>query len=175
MLARRPDASALLFWRGRALMAVGRTEEAAGDFGRAIAAMPEPRPEHVIARRDALLSLGRREEALSALDEGMARVGRVVSLQLPAVDLEVELRRYEAALNRLDELLARGARNPAWVARRGDILERAGRTAEAHAEYERALAIINTGSKSRHVKAFDDLKRRLEAELASVSTGGQGK
>jgi tetratricopeptide (TPR) repeat protein len=175
ILALRPDASVLIFERGRVLLALGRTDEATDELGRAIAAMPAPRPEHVIARRDALLSLGRREEAVTALDEGMSRVGRVASLQLPAIDLEVELGRYESALHRLDELLARSDRNPAWIARRGAILEKAGRTAEARAEYERALAIIDTRSKARRAKAFDDLKRRLETELASASHGETNK
>lgn len=173
VLARRPDAYGLLFERGRALLALGRAEEAARDFGRAIQGMPEPQPEQVLARRDALLSLGRREEAVSALDAGMARIGRVVSLELPAIDLEVELGRYDAALGRLDGLLARGAPNPAWVARRGEILEKAGKKAEARAEYERALAIIARRSPDRRAKAFDDLKRRLETELAAAANGGE--
>jgi len=173
VIARRPEAYALRFERGRVLLALGRTEDAAREFGRAIAGMPEPQPEHVIARRDALLALGRREEAVAALDEGMKRVGRVASLQLPAVDLEVELGRYDAALARLDELLMHGAANPIWVARRGEILARAGKTAAARAEYQRALALLAARPSARRVKAFDDLKRRLEIELASTSNGGE--
>jgi len=168
LLQRRPDAYGLLFERGRALLALGRPEDAAREFGRAIAGMPQPRPEQVIARRDALLALGRRAEAVAALDEGMARVGRVVSLQLPAIDLDVELGRYDSALRRLDELLAQAA-NPAWVARRGDVLARAGRIEEARAEYARALALIDTRPGARQVQSFAELRQRLQTALASSS------
>lgn len=99
VLARHPDAYGLLFERGRALLALGRTNEAAQNFGRAIANMPQPRPEHVIAQRDALLALGRRAAAVAALDAGMARIGRVAALQLPAVDLEVELGRPPCSMS----------------------------------------------------------------------------
>jgi len=169
VLARRPDAAGLRFERGRICLALGQTEQAAREFGDAIAALPAPRPEHVMARRDALLAIGRRADALLALDEGMARVGRVASLQLAAVELEVELGRYDGALRRLDQLLAPRP-NPAWVARRGDILARAGRRDAARAEYTRALALLEGRSGKRPAKGFDELRRRLEFELHSAST-----
>jgi tetratricopeptide (TPR) repeat protein len=168
VLARRPGAYGLLFERGRACLALGRTAYAARDFGRAIAGMPHPRPEHVIARRDALLALGRRLDALAALDDGMARLGRIPSLQLPAIDLEVDLGRWEPALRRLDALLAQTV-NPAWVARRGDILVRAGRVTEARAEYARALALVKVRSAATRVPAMTDLERRLQTTLASTT------
>jgi tetratricopeptide (TPR) repeat protein len=137
--------------------------------------MSRPTPEHVIARRDALLSLGRRSEALTALEAGLARIGPAVSLELAAVDLEVELGRYEAALARLDRLLGRTAVSPAWVVRRGEVLERAGRPAEARAEYARALALIDARETRRSTTAFTDLRRRLETALASTPRGGEPK
>jgi tetratricopeptide (TPR) repeat protein len=173
VLARRPGASALVFERGRAPLALGRIEDAAKELGRAIAMMPAPQPEQVIARRDALLALGRREEAVTALDEGMARIGRVASLELAAIDLEVELGRYDSAVRRLDGLLAHGPANPAWLARRGEILEKAGKTNEARADYARALEIIEARSQARRVKAFDELRQKLETELASLSSQGE--
>jgi Flp pilus assembly protein TadD len=167
VLARRPDAHGILFDRGRACLALGRPDQAARDFGYAIAGMPEPRPEHVIARRDALLALGRPDEALRALDEGALRVGAVASLELAAVDLEVELGRHEAALERLDRLLAQGPTNEAWRVRRAEILERAGRPAEARAEYARALAFLDARPARRRGSPSERLRRRLVAALAA--------
>jgi tetratricopeptide (TPR) repeat protein len=171
VLARRADANGLRFERGRALLALSRTEDAAREFGLAIATMPQPAPEHVFARRDVLLSLGQREAALVALDEGMARIGRVATLQLAAIDIEVDLGRYDRALTRLDELIGREGINPAWIARRGDILQGAGHSAEARAEYARALALIETRQATQNGKAFDTLRRRLQTALASGPEG----
>ncbi len=169
VLARRPDAYGALFERGRAWLVLGEAERAAADFGAAIAGMARPTPEHVIAQRDALLSLGRRSDALAALDAGMARIGPAVSLELAAVDLEVELGHYDAALRRLDRLLGRSVVSPAWVARRGEVLERAGRPSDARAEYARALALIDARGARQTTAAFTDLRRRLEISLASAA------
>ena len=173
LLTRRPDASGILFERGRAYLALGDTDTAIADFERAIDLMPAPRPEQIIVQRDALLSLGRRAEAVAALDQGMRRIGRVAALQLAAIDLEVELGRSDAALRRLDELLARRNPNPAWIARRGEILARAGRQQEARVEYARALSLIDDRSGARRAQAFGALRRQLETALASLPEGGQ--
>ena len=175
VLARRPDAYELVFERGRAWLAIGNAEAAARDFGEAIAKGPNPTPEQVLAQRDALLSLGKKADALRALDAGMTRVGRVVTLVMPAVDIEIELGRYEAALARLDELAKTAPPNPIWMARRGEVLEKAGRPAEARAEYAKALQLIDARSVARRGKPFDDLKRRLETDLASADQRGGTK
>jgi len=175
VLARRPDAAGLLYERGRAWLAIGNPEAAARDFGDAIAKGPRPTPEQVIAHRDVLLGLGKKDAALRALDDGMARVGHVVSLELPAVDLEVELGRYDAALARLDRLAATAPPNPLWIARRGEVLDKAGRGAQARAEYAKALALIDARPAARRGKPFVDLKRRLEMALASAEHRGESR
>jgi len=172
VLARRPEAWDLYWDRGRTWLALGDADAAARDFGQAIARGSRPTPEQVIARRDALLSLGRVADALRALDEGMARVGHVVALQLPAVDLEVELGRHEAALARLDALAGTAPPNPVWMARRGDVLAKAGRHAEARAEYAKALALIGARRGAHRGQAWTELERRLETALAA--SGEQG-
>jgi tetratricopeptide (TPR) repeat protein len=172
VLARRPEAAGLLYERGRAWLAIGDPEAAARDFGDAIAKGPRPTPEQVITHRDALLHLGKKEEALRALDAGMTRVGRVVSLELPAVDLEVELGRFDDALARLDRLAAAGPPNPLWIARRGEVLEKAGRARDARAEYAKALALIDARAAARRGSRLADLKRRLQTALASANPRG---
>jgi predicted negative regulator of RcsB-dependent stress response len=173
VLARRPAAYDLLHERGRAWLALGDADAAARDFGTAIAKGSRPTPEQVLARRDALVSIGKKREALGALDEGMRRVGPVVSLTMPAIDLELELGRPEAALVRLDALARTGAPNPLWIARRGDILERAGRGRDARAEYAKALALLDARPQGRRARALDDLRQRLTTALAPDDRQGE--
>jgi tetratricopeptide (TPR) repeat protein len=163
-LARRPDAWGTLWLRGRAWVALGELRRGADDFGRAIAHLESPQPEQVLARRDVLVSLGRPADAVDALDDGMARVGEVASLQLAAVDLEVELLRWDAALARLDRLCAANPPNPAWRARRGDILARAGRPAAARAAWADAVALIEQRPVERRA-AFAPLHQQLNDRL----------
>jgi tetratricopeptide (TPR) repeat protein len=99
LLAQHPQAFDVLFERGRAQLALGDVAAADRDFTRAIAHLPAPRPEHIIVHAQAWRQAGKQREALRALDEGMTRVGPLPSLQLTAIDLDVELQRYDRALS----------------------------------------------------------------------------
>lgn len=167
-LAARPEAYGALYDRGRARMALGNAEGAAADFERAVAGIKEPRPEQIYAWRDALLTLGKRDEALRALDDGMVRLGPIPSLQLAALDLELERGAYPAALARLDALLATSPRNPVWIARRADVLDRLDRTEEACAERSRALAAIESRPAARRGKELNSLAETLRQRLATA-------
>jgi tetratricopeptide (TPR) repeat protein len=173
VLAHQPDRFAVLFERGRAWSKLGHPDEAARDFGRAIAGLPEPRPEQVFAHRDALLAAGRPDEALQALDAGIARLGAVPSLELAAVDLAEDLGRHEDALRRLERLLAASPRNEAWLTRRGEILARAGRREEARADFAHALALIEARPPARRGKRIEALQRQLRTALAVARTEGK--
>ena len=175
VLARKPEAYGLLFERGRAWLAIGNADAAARDFGEAIAKGPLPSPEQILMQRDALVGLGRREDALAALDVGIARIGHVVTLEMPAIDLELELGRPDRALVRMDALTKTGPPNPLWLARRGEILAAAGRGADARVEYEKALVLIAQKRQDRLGKPIEDLKRRLELALATTDTGTSDK
>ena len=168
VLARRPELHGLVFERGRAWLAIGNADAAARDFGEAIAKGPLPSPEQVLMHRDALVGLGRKDDALHALDAGIARIGHVVTLEMPAIDLELQLGRPDRALARMDALAKTGPPNPLWLARRGEILEVAGRGADARADYEKALVLIAQKRQDRLGKPIEDLKHRLELALATT-------
>jgi tetratricopeptide (TPR) repeat protein len=175
VLAHRPDAADALFERGRVLLALGEFDGADRDFARAIAIMPAPRPEHVALRAETLRSRGRREDAVRALDDGMARLGALPSLALTAVDLDVELHRYASALARLDALLRQAPANAAWITRRAEILKQANRTDEARAEFARALQQIEARPAQRQNPASRALAERLRSELAADAPHPEGQ
>jgi tetratricopeptide (TPR) repeat protein len=175
VLARRSDAYGTLFDRGRAWRALGNPDEAARDFADAIAHLAAPQPEQVLVLRDVLVGAGRPAAAVTALDDGMRRLGSVPTLMLAACDLEVELGRYDQGLARLDALLAQGTPNPAWIARRGEILDHAGRHADAHDAYVKALGLIDDRQAGRRTSGFDDLRRRIETELARTAQTTAGR
>jgi tetratricopeptide (TPR) repeat protein len=157
--------------RGRAWMDAGESERAASDYGRAVEKMNEPTPDHVLAWRDALLAAGHREAALDALDRGMRRVGVVPSLQLPAVDLALGLNRLDDAIARLDTLLRRNPGNEAWLLRKGEILQRAGRNEEARQSFILALTYIEARPAARRGERIRELERQVRTSLASLADG----
>lgn len=175
LLAKRPDDFDVLFERGRAQLALGQVEGADQDFTRAIAHMRTPRPEHIIVHAQAWLKVGKPADALRALEAGLTRVGPLPSLQLTAIDLDVELQRYDSALARLDVLLRQTPTNEAWIARRADILQRAGRTDEARAERARALRQIESRPPQRRNQATKELADRLRGQIGHETATKEGK
>ena len=126
-LQRRPAhvAGRVLF--ARALAGTGAHLAAARQLAEAIRRDPNPVPEHYLERAAALAAAGpgHREEALRALDDGIAKLGPLVTLELAAIDLELAAGRKPAALRRLDRIAAQSERQEPWAARRAEILERA--------------------------------------------------
>jgi len=165
-LAERPDAFEARFERGRVNLALGDSEAADRDFGEAIARMPEPRPEHFVIRKNALVAAGRIEEAVGALDEGVARLGHLASLELPAIELEIRLGRFDRALARLDGLLETTPTSVAWIARRAELLERTGRSEDARAARLGAIRQLEARQTRNPNRAGRELAERLRRELA---------
>lgn len=168
-LRAHPERVHVRLTRARAAHRLGELTAAAADYRAAIAGMRSPTPDHVVEYRDVLLEAGDRAGALAALDLGMTRIGPVPTLQLPAIDLALALDRDADALRRIDALLAQNPRNERWLARRGEILERSGRTDEAKHTYGVALALIEARPAGRRGGRIRALEQRLRAHLAPTT------
>jgi tetratricopeptide (TPR) repeat protein len=137
-----PDHAEARLYLARALAGVGRREEAAAAYARSLERTSAPAPDVYLERADLLETAGRREDALRGLEEGLDRLGPVVTLDLKALEIEAALGRHEAALARVDRWLARPGRREEWQVRRAEILARLGRNAEARASADAALASL---------------------------------
>jgi tetratricopeptide (TPR) repeat protein len=139
---------------------LGRHPEAAEAFERVADLSADPGPFVEAATEwKAANEWGR---ALAILDRGIARLGRLVSLQEPALELEVRMNRVDAALKRLDQLIAATPRQEAWLVRRAEILADAHRTDDALTARDQATAAIAAlPARLRHAPAARDLSRRL--------------
>ncbi len=158
--------------RSRAWASLGQPLYAAEDLSRAIAVTPEGAPDLYIERARALAEAGpdQLEAALQGLDDGMKRMGPLVTLQLTAIDLELRRKNHDAALARIDVVMQRSPRKEMWLARKGEILLQAGRTEEARQSYEAALAaLITLPPVRRNVPAVRDLERRIRLEIDHLS------
>jgi len=175
-LSRNTNHVVALTTRARALGLLGDREGAARDYTAAIAYSREPTPDLYIERARVLTTEDGASlaAALAGLDEGIRRLGPLVTLQLYAIDLEVRLGRVNEALGRLETIAAKSPRKETWFARRGEILQEAGRSIEALEAYNNSLAAIKRLPPSRAmVPAMLELRKRVEAaleELAGVST-----
>ena len=116
-------------------------ESAIRDYTVAITAAAQPSVDLYLARARAQRQLGsdRWPEALRGLDDGMSRLGILVTLQLEAISLEESLGRIDAALSRLDTLNQLSSRHERWLVRKAELLARAGRPGEARRSWKAAL------------------------------------
>lgn len=166
-LARQPDHGNAHLARARALRRLGRPREAADAFGRALVLLPRPTPDHYLERAHALSDADDLDGAVGALDDGLARLGRVVSLETAAVDLEVRAERWEAALARLER--ATTAASPASMVRRASILERAGRLDDARVAYAAASKALERLPESRRrTRDANALSQEIDAAIARL-------
>src|SRR5205814_10631343 len=110
-----------------------------------------------------------RRDAVALLDEGVARLGNTPALGLRALDFEIALARYDAALARIDRLAEGAARTEAWDERRGDVQRLAGREDAARQSYRAALdAIARLPVRLATTRATTELRARIERKLAQA-------
>ncbi len=165
-LASSPKDSEAFATRARALIKLGRFAQAAEDYTAAITILSAG-PELFIERAEAWRLAGKAERSLQSLDEGIRRLGPLVTLELPAIDLEISLKRYEAAVSRIDTVSARLQRKETWLHRRGEILRLAGREEEARKSFREALQSLDRLPVThRNTRATQELEARLQAALA---------
>ena len=138
-IADAPSDPTAFILRARALARLDLTSDALADYSRAFTLLSAPSPELYLERAALFASPA---DALHSLDEGIARLGPVLSLHLRALALEISLARVDDALARVDLLTSTTERPELWLKRRGDLLASAARGAEARAAYRSAQAAI---------------------------------
>jgi tetratricopeptide (TPR) repeat protein len=166
-LADQPADAEAYTVRARVLLKLNRPAPAIEDFTHAIRLSSTPNPELYIERATAWRSMGKPEEAIRGLDEGIRRLGPIVTLQLPAVDAELALKRTDAALARIDTVMTRLQRKETWLVRRAEILRDANREQEARTNYFAALEAINRLPPAhRGTRMTLDLESRIRTALS---------
>ncbi len=170
-IARVPGHEDALILRARVLQRLECRRAAVDDYDTVLRHSKEPGPDLFIERSQLLMTMGEAHwtEALRGLDDGIARLGQLVTLQLFAIDSEMKLQRFDKALERVDQITERSPRKETWLARRGEILVQAGRRAEARTAYESALAALNRLPPARrNVPAMIELASRIQKQIESL-------
>lgn len=164
--ARAGHASARLT-RARVYTALMRFGEAAGEFSAALRLLPQPEPDHYLERMRAQQAAGVGAAArLAGLTQGLTRLGSVPGLEEAALEIELESGNWDAALARLERRAAGMPRQEQWLFRRGQVLAKAGRTAEAIAALRTCLQAIDAlPATLGGTKAIGQLAGAARAEL----------
>lgn len=167
-LEKHPGHAGALLLRARARSELGLRAAAEEDFAALFAASSDPSPDLFLERAANLTADEKRAAALAVLEAGIARIGPVITLTHAALDLEVALGRHEAALARLDAMLASAPRAERLLASKARVLDAAGRAPESRAAREEALRLIAALPEAkRGLEATRELEAELRAALAT--------
>lgn len=144
VLKESPANTFALVARARALARQQKPLAAVKDYSAATTLLPKPAPDLFLEQARCFVSAGDRTAAVESLDRAMGRIGRLPSLERYALDLEVELGRFDAALQRLS-VLEHGSRSRFDLRLlRGEILLKAGRRDEAREVFASTLGAIQS-------------------------------
>jgi tetratricopeptide (TPR) repeat protein len=160
----------------RAFVRLHETNAADAEYARAIAVAPEPRPDVYFERARFLQAVGRLPAAIRVLDDGIARLGPLASLEELAIELELARKNPNGALARLDRIFPPGARQETRLVRRGEILAAAGRSAQARQAFLQAQRAIETlPPRLRQTRAVQKLEGRVRSSLENLRAAGLEK
>ncbi len=166
-LARFPTNTVALLGRARVLTRLGERRAAIADYSQAIAVAASPQPEEFLERASLQASELGADEAIRGLDEGLERLGWVVTFQKAAIDYELKRQRPDQAAVRLETIIARANRKESWLAWKGEILLAAGKTQEARAVFGEALKAIDAlPPRMRTSPGMVQLRAKVEGAMA---------
>lgn len=141
---------------------LGRKKAAVADYASAIALRPDV--ETYMLRGALQESLGDLAGAADGYRDGVARLGDAVNFDLALIRVETARKRYDAAIAVIDGQIGKAPVKTDWYLRRADVLDAAGRRAEARRDREQALAEAE-GALQKSVNAIR-LYSRAKARLA---------
>jgi tetratricopeptide (TPR) repeat protein len=171
-ISRFPTNSVALLSRARVLARLGERPAAIADYSHAIAVAASPQPEEFLERAGLQATEFGADEAIKGLDEGLARLGWVVTFQKAAIDYELKRQRPDQALARLETIIARANRKETWLAWKGEILLAAGRPQEAEKVLSATLKAIETlPPRMRTSPGMVQLRAKVEGSLATLAIG----
>ena len=152
--------------RARILVGNKQWAEAVKDFTNYIDHSKSPQPQPFVDRALAQMAIGQSVQAIAGLDEGIQKLGAIISLQEEALKIEVAAKFYDRALVRLDTIMKGLNRKEQWLAKKAGILQLAGRKNEAVKAYEQTLAEIDSlPEQYRNTIAIRKLKAEVESKI----------
>lgn len=164
-----PTNKTVLLGRGRALARLGESKAAIADYTGSIASPVGVQAEEFLERASLQAAEFGPDEAIRGLDEGLVRLGWVVTLQQAALDYEMKRQKPEQALARLETILTRTNRKETWLVRKGEILLVAGKPSEARETLTFTLQTIEAlPPRSRNSPWMMRLRAQVEVLIAGI-------
>jgi len=168
-LVSHPETTRAWLLRARAEQELGQQEASLADYREALKRTQSPEPDLIEELANALVAAGKKEEAAQVLTAGIERLGKIPSLVLHAVDLDIEMKNVDGALRRIEQARQEAPRPEPWMARRAEVLTQAGRVEESRAAWKKLLARLGSlPDHERNSHAMTQLTEKARDALASL-------
>ena len=153
--------------QARALAGMGDYNSAAAAYNGAMKILSNPRPEHYLEQAQIVSAdvsnPNSHHNAIAILDKGIDQLGNLVSLNKFAYELELKAGDREAALRRIDRVLAHNGSLLNWRMQRSELLLELGQLNDAR---NTALCLIHSIQKlpqqRRNSQVFTNLMARSQ-------------
>jgi tetratricopeptide (TPR) repeat protein len=167
-LVSHPECARAWLVRARVEQRMGLDPASLADYREALKRTPSPDPDLVQEVAGALATHDCQKEAAQVLAAGIEKLGKIPSLVLRALDLEIAMKDFDAALRRLEEAQRDAPRPEPWMARRAAVLAQAGRIEESREAWN-ALAkhLDSLPEQERTSHAMSKLTEETRQALAS--------
>jgi len=170
-LALEPSNLKGIHTRGKLLEASGKLKDAIADFEFVLEKANNPRPQDFAHLSDLYLKSDPTdfERSIGTLNNGIKKLGNVISLQMKIYDLEKGRKNYTAAHQLLDEMMGPLSRKERLLVEKAELFLMEGKTLEA-AEWlvtsENAIASLplrfqNIGATQKLIERIEGLKQQL--------------
>jgi tetratricopeptide (TPR) repeat protein len=168
-LVSHPESARAWLVRARAEQRMGQDTASLADYREALQRTASPEPDLVHEVAGALATQGHQKEAAEVLATGIEKLGKIPSLVLRALDLEIAMKDFDAALRRVEEAQKDAPRPEPWMARRAAVLAQAGRLEESRAAWK-ALAkhLDSLPDRERTSHAMSKLTKETRQALATL-------
>ncbi len=169
VLGESPAEPRALYLRARAAAADARYGDAARDLESSLAATSEPAASAYVELAGLHVADGSDDLAMRVLESAAQRLGPLVVLIDPAIDIEVRRGRFAEALSWTDRWEPRMLASPAGRAARAELLVGLGRAKEAEAEAHLGLEVIAALPRARRSSlAIVAVEARLQATMTAA-------
>ena len=149
----------------------GRANLALTDFNSAIRLLPVSGLYHARGLFQELL--GNLPEAASGYREALSRIPNSILLKKSLIRVEVDRKRFNQALDLIDEVLVRVSVKRSWYLLQGDVLTRMGKPEAARAAREKALAEVNQAMSQRLTAIHRFSRAKVYVALGRIDAAKQ--
>jgi predicted Zn-dependent protease len=168
-VAARPESARSWLLRARAERELGQHPDSLADYREALKRTTAAEPDLIEEVAGALAADGRKDEAAQVLAAGIEKLGQIPSLVLRALDLEIETKNFDAALDRIEHAQHDAPRAEPWMARRAAVLAQAGRIEESRAAWKALLEHLDSlPEHERTSRAMSTLTNEAREALAKL-------